>query len=294
MTRTTGIRTYQPDDEAAVFDIMLRALKAGELVGETRHGIEQVRDRLALDPLSRFVALDAGVVAGFISPIHHMLIVHPTYRRRGHGTRLVEAALAAVRDTEHPSLELAVPAATPTAEPFARSLGFTYRSSLWLLRLDHAIPVPPPAFPNGYTTRFIEVGPDDERFVALFNRSFAEHPSPLQVTLAMIQHVHNLPDFDPTTIVLLLPPGMDEPAGFCRISQRDDSGDIEFIGVLPKYRGHGLGRELLRWGLSALRSRGARTIHLSVEADNEFALGLYERTGFQREQEWPRWALPPS
>ncbi|MDP9359139.1 MAG: GNAT family N-acetyltransferase [Chloroflexota bacterium] len=51
-----------------------------------------------------------------------------------------------------------------------------------------------------------------------------------------------------------------------------------------------MGRELLRWGVERVRGQGAAAVELSVEARNERALGLYERTGFERVEEWPRWS----
>jgi hypothetical protein len=44
--------------------------------------------------------------------------------------------------------------------------------------------------------------------------------------------------------------------------------------------------------VAQLRSRGAGCIKLSVEAENELALGLYRRTGFEPVVEWPHWVCP--
>ena len=66
-------------------------------------------------------------------------------------------------------------------------------------------------------------------------------------------------------------------------------GEVALIGVLPQWRGRGLGRELLRWGVAQLLARGAGPIQLTVEAENELALGLYLRTGFEPAVKWPHW-----
>jgi len=58
-------------------------------------------------------------------------------------------------------------------------------------------------------------------------------------------------------------------------------GDINLIGVLPTWRGRGIGRALLQWGVAELRARGAARIELSVEAANERATGLYRAHGFR-------------
>lgn len=285
-----SVRVYRPEDEAVAFNIMRAALEAGELPGTTLHDIETVCSRLAIDPESKFIVLnaDSGMIAGFMSPMHQILVVRPEHRRRGHGTRLVAAALERARSQGEATLDLAVPLGHADAEAFARNLKLTYRSSLWLFGLPTTVAVAPSSFPAGFTTRTIQ--PEDEaEYAALFNRAFADHASPIQVSPEIIRHVHSLPEFDPTTILLLFPPDTTTPIGFCRISLHEARGEVEFVGVSPERRGLGLGRELLRWGIGELRSRGAATIYLSVEAENELALGLYERTGFERVQEWPRW-----
>jgi [ribosomal protein S18]-alanine N-acetyltransferase len=52
------------------------------------------------------------------------------------------------------------------------------------------------------------------------------------------------------------------------------------IAVHPDAQGMGLGRELLRRGMSYLEHRGARRVRLEVRPDNTGALRLYESHGF--------------
>ena len=55
------------------------------------------------------------------------------------------------------------------------------------------------------------------------------------------------------------------------------------MGLLPSYRGRGLGRQLLSACLAKARSNGITRVELEVRADNEHAVKLYECTGFTRE-----------
>lgn len=41
-----------------------------------------------------------------------------------------------------------------------------------------------------------------------------------------------------------------------------------------------------------MRSSGAGVVRLTVEAENERALGLYRRNGFEPLVEWPHWIIP--
>ncbi|TWB18260.1 acetyltransferase (GNAT) family protein [Rhizobium sp. ERR 1071] len=55
------------------------------------------------------------------------------------------------------------------------------------------------------------------------------------------------------------------------------------MGIIPAYRGRGLGRRLLEATLRAARDAEIECIELSVHADNDRAIALYEKVGFVRE-----------
>ncbi|AFZ67486.1 GNAT family N-acetyltransferase [Deinococcus peraridilitoris] len=63
------------------------------------------------------------------------------------------------------------------------------------------------------------------------------------------------------------------------------------INLLPAARGSGLGRILLSRFLEELRSRGVPGVQLSTTCENQAALRLYERAGFQvyLQRESPLW-----
>ncbi len=58
---------------------------------------------------------------------------------------------------------------------------------------------------------------------------------------------------------------------------------IATIGVLPEYRRHGIGRDLLRACESQLKTPRVR---LSVRASNDGAIRLYEQEGYHRVDVW--------
>jgi GNAT superfamily N-acetyltransferase len=62
---------------------------------------------------------------------------------------------------------------------------------------------------------------------------------------------------------------------------RDEVGHITQLCVIPAAKGKGLGYELLRQAIAALRLHGARRISLTVTAANSEAIQLYERCGFR-------------
>jgi len=52
------------------------------------------------------------------------------------------------------------------------------------------------------------------------------------------------------------------------------------INLLPSLQGQGLGRELIRTILAALRERGVTAVHLGVSPSNSAASAFYRRLGF--------------
>ena len=69
------------------------------------------------------------------------------------------------------------------------------------------------------------------------------------------------------------------------------TGELRIVGRLPAYRGRGLGPRLVAEGLRLLAEAGAGDVDLQVEADNERALDLYRRFGFEVVARTPVFAL---
>jgi mycothiol synthase len=293
-----GVRTFRPGDEPAILAVIDAALPVDRPPGTTRQDLVHAVDRLAGDPAGTLVALEGDEIVGYCTPRHDDLTVHPAFRRRGHGRRLVAAALDMLRARGQSNLILYGPADRPAAAGFIEALGFTYTSSLWLFELAPEIAVPTPAFPSDVTVRTYRHPDDLAAFVRLANASFVDHPTPMTFTETVVAHTHGLPDFDPGGIVLLV--SRDDPErliGWAKaeheiVESGERRGYVAFVGVVPEWRGRGLGRELLRWAIGYCRDAGSSTIELNVEAANDRALELYRRTGFRAAVEWPHYALP--
>ena len=55
------------------------------------------------------------------------------------------------------------------------------------------------------------------------------------------------------------------------------------MGLLPEFRGQGLGGRLIRQTLAAARAFGLNRVELSVRENNAGAIALYKRVGFEIE-----------
>ena len=296
-----SVRTFQPGDEPALRRIMEACLATDRIPGYVASDIDRALVRIVPEPEGTVVALEDGLVVGYCTPHHDDLTVDPAHRRRGHGRRLIPAALDAVRRRgldDH--LQLYVPPHLPGSVAFAEAMGLRYRSSLWQFDLAAERDVPRPAFPAGLVARAFDpaIETDLDAWLRFMLATFEGHPTQMTWTLPMIRHIHDAPDFDPGALRLVCQADapadpiaftlirLDEPEPGVRV------GEVSLIGVLPAWRGRGLGRELLRWSVTDLRDRGAGTVELSVEARNERATNLYRNHGFEPTIEWPHWVLP--
>jgi RimJ/RimL family protein N-acetyltransferase len=79
----------------------------------------------------------------------------------------------------------------------------------------------------------------------------------------------------------------DELVGWCDVIRKpypgfEHSGTLG-MGLLPAWRGRGLGARLLDATLAGVASLGIRRVELEVYASNTRAIALYERRGFAHE-----------
>jgi len=296
--RPPAIRTFQPGDEAGIRVVMEASLRTDGIPGFDATDIDRSISRLPADPEGTLVAIEDGLIVGYCIPRHDDLTVHPDYRRRGHGRRLVAAASDLVARRGLPFLMLHGPTHLGATRAFIEATRATYHSSLWLFELGPDTAVPPPEFPAEVAVRTLPHDPDLPSLVELMNATFADHPTPLSWTLETIRLVHTLPEFDAAGLLLVAPADDPiHPIAFTKVEYSEGEGGdgygwVALIGVLPAWRGRGLGRELLHWGVDYLRRRGARKIELSAEAMNERATRIYRRAGFVPTIEWPHYVLP--
>ncbi|WLD11232.1 GNAT family N-acetyltransferase [Planctellipticum variicoloris] len=61
----------------------------------------------------------------------------------------------------------------------------------------------------------------------------------------------------------------------------EQSGAVQNVGVLPEFRGQGLGRSLVQRALLGFQEHGLKRVSLEVTAANEPAVELYRDVGFR-------------
>jgi mycothiol synthase len=294
------VRPARGPDVAAIEAIWHACLREGAWEGIGRADLERHLEDLARDPAATLVATEDDVVVGSLTARMNDLSVAPGSRRRGHGRALLDAAVARARDADEPYVLLYVPGGgdpprDTAARRFAVATGMRYRATLTRMRRDGPSGVAALAPPAGIVLRPLGRDEDLAAYVALVNASFADHPTHFRVDHGTVARAHASPGFDADGIAVVV--AADRPdalVAFIRtyVEAGDDgtpAGVVGHVGVLPAWRGRGLGRVLMRWALRRFASLGVDRAELSVVAANEGALRLYASEGFRTVVAWPQW-----
>jgi mycothiol synthase len=143
--------------------------------------------------------------------------------------------------------------------------------------------LPEPRLPDGVSLRTFRPGFDEQDWLALNARAFADHPEQGQWSLTDLEDRIASPWFDPAGFLLAVRSD-GRLLGFHWTKMHTETpeplAEMYVMGVDPDAQGLSLGKALMVAGLRYLRERGPDTVLLYVEADNHLALALYERFGF--------------
>jgi ribosomal protein S18 acetylase RimI-like enzyme len=70
--------------------------------------------------------------------------------------------------------------------------------------------------------------------------------------------------------------------GYCIVTSDKGKGEIDSIYIQPKYRGKGIGNELMLKAIHWLNKQNCKEINIYVAEGNELVLGFYEKYGFKK------------
>jgi mycothiol synthase len=123
-----------------------------------------------------------------------------------------------------------------------------------------------------------------EAFVEVMDRNFRGSSGYVEITADEVKSWFDEDTYVENGVTLLY--SGDIPIGTGCLFREDgsDSGVIEFLSVREGFRGRGLGRRLLRHEINLATTNGLTSIYLSVNGENDLALGLYLSEGFKLEK----------
>ncbi len=215
---------------------------------------------------------------GFTSEV----VVHPDARADPELLDDIVAALtAAVAAAGGGQLDWWIHRPSPATADAAERHGFRTVRSLHRM----AAPLPVERHAEVETRAFV-AATDEEPWLAVNNRAFAEHGEQGGWTLATLRQREAEEWFDPAGFRVHERDG--RMAAFCwtKVHGSDPEfdgaavGEIYVIAVDPDFHGLGLGSQLTLAGLDHLSAQGLQHAILYVDAANEVAVSMYERLGF--------------
>ncbi len=253
-----------------------------------RHGGDDGgRHVLARDESSRIVGYAHLDCTDLVEGPSAELAVEPAARREGVG-RLIITTLLELTDGQ--GLRLWAHGEQAAAARLARSMGFENSRVLWQMRRSLFAPLSAAVLPEGFTIRAFVPGADDEAWLRINARAFADLPDQGSWTLDDLRRRMAEPWFSPAGFLILEKDGQVIGFHWTKVHGRKSSGghdhdaigEVYVIGVDPDYAGRGLGRALTLAGLHHLRGLGLSQAMLYVDASNTSAIRLYEGLGFSR------------
>jgi ribosomal protein S18 acetylase RimI-like enzyme len=123
--------------------------------------------------------------------------------------------------------------------------------------------------------RALDIVARERRYLA-----FLEAP-PIEATRAFV--LNNIKRGYPQFVAVLA----GEVVGWCDVTPLDRPSlahrGVLGMGLLPRFRGHGIGTKLIQSALIAARAFGLRRVELTVREHNTGAFELYKKIGFEIE-----------
>ncbi|MEV6903250.1 GNAT family N-acetyltransferase [Amycolatopsis sp. NPDC051372] len=305
---TTSL-TWRPltrDDAQAAADL-LNAMETVDRIGETytaQDTFQELIDPYADLERASLAAFDGDMMVGymkirykrFAEETHRVYLdggVHPDFRRRGIGTELVEAGVAAAKTLHalrHPALKLAIDvhkaAHIPGVAELVGPRGFV--PVRYFQHLEHPLgaALPEPAIPPG-----LRIEPwsadNDEEFRLTRNKAYADSWVPAPVPADSWRNKIANHTLRPEASFLLR--AEEAVAGVLVANQWE--GDVAatgirdahfmVLGTIPAYRNRGVAGALLGHALRAAAEHGFDQASVKVDAPSPAgASGIFAKAGF--------------
>ncbi|KUP09386.1 GNAT family acetyltransferase [Bacillus coahuilensis m2-6] len=206
---------------------------------------------------------------GFGSKIELCGMVHPSYRRKGLFTQLVQKATDYAKSKGYRKILLNYPLNSSSGEAFVNNIPHQYEMTEYQMKWEEGseLQLSDPSVslrPASETDLTLEIQLDVQCF------GFSEDDAVL--------YNQRIKEEDLQDFYIVEQNGVG--VGKLRFSELEGDAWIYGFAVLPAYQGKGIGRNALIQAVK-LGSESGSSVYLEVEAKNERALSLYTSVGFQ-------------
>lgn len=231
---------------------------------KARSGLEHIDEFLYYADGKLVSYISISCFGGRIGEITGM--THPDWRRRGILTRLFRLAKAEAETRNYHRVLLLADHKSESGAAFIRSTGAAYDFSEYHMTLPEVV------VGNGtgqVSLRKSELKDREEirRQDIIYFKDVEEEDEDFG-SFGSVDNPTYMVELDGKTI------------GKIRIEFFDASAYLLGFGIIPEYRGRGLGRAALKEALRLIAARGIKKAELDVVATNANALGLYKSVGF--------------
>jgi mycothiol synthase len=287
------VRNCRPEDtgDAAAYERLRDGVAFAHLLSKPDYRVDK----------NLFFAEANDVVVGFINVLPELGInravldyaFSPSQNLPAVLPALIKPALKRAKQMGAGLAHLGIPSLETTSAEVASNLGFKPVRRFCDMQLNVSDIDLDSADRLDWEHRYFKDG-DEEVLSDIQNRCFAGawgyNPNSVADTAWQLKVRNNRPE----DIILALDKG--EVIGYCWTefeSGREPSTDqpkgrVYMLGIDSRYRGRGLGRQLLLTGLLHLKKQGRELIEITVDTQNAAAITLYQTLGFQlcRETVW--------
>jgi len=240
-----------------------------------------------------FIAGIDEIIVGYMNVTSELAIrrvvldcwVHPEHRRRGLATKLLWHATKRARELGVKLVHVNVAENNVVAGRVLSRLGFSPVRRFLELKLNIADVCGLDIDPAATGCRCLQLN-EKNKLTQLQNCAFADtwgyNPNTIE-EITFQTSLSNLSLHD----IMLIHEG-DKAIGYCWVGTTFENGvpsarvgRILMLGVVPNYRGKGIGKKLVLAGITRLKSKGLQVAELTVDSENKAACALYKSLGFE-------------
>jgi mycothiol synthase len=213
------------------------------------------------------------------------IIVHPSWRRQGIGSRLLSAVFERAQQLQSSAVQIYANPKHPAAPGFLLRHGFITQGAYTELQLPADTRLPPVIWPFGYTMRTYAEVNNISTLTEAMNLSYIPLWGHHEVSEA--EMTSWLPGFDQHGLFLVFSEKgrvvgitRTEPSAERTLKNGEPTGYIDAPGVVPQHRRLDLYRALVLNGIYWLRDQGQSIIEMESWGDKLEVLKMYRELGF--------------